>query len=440
MIAFVTTCKGRTQHLEQTLPANIRDNASYPDCRFVVLNYNSQDNLLPFVASHFPDEIASGRLVVYTYLDHPVFRMAHAKNLAHRLGMREGADILVNLDADNLTGRDFAQHVAEGFDGNSNVFLWARMIKEGENRTARGCNGRLAVSRDAFLRVGGYDERFETWSPDDKDFHLRLRRVGIESREIDRQYLGAILHTDKMRFREYPHAVNSYHEFPLEESGSAVVNKGNIGTGRVYRNFDFQTPIDIKPVPARIFGIGLHKTGTTSLHFAFRMLGISSSGHWHNAHWAKAIWLEITRCGWSYTLEKHYALSDLPIPILFRQLDRCYPGSKFILTIRQEEKWLRSVRNHWDPEKNRFRHQWDTDPFTHKIHKEVYGQKGFNPAVMLERYRRHNMEVTEYFRDRPGDLLVMDLDQGAGWPELCQFLDMPEPQGPYPHRYATYSI
>ena len=39
--------------------------------------------------------------------------MAHAKNMAHRLGIIEGADILCNLDADNFTGPGFASYIAE---------------------------------------------------------------------------------------------------------------------------------------------------------------------------------------------------------------------------------------------------------------------------------------------------------------------------------------
>jgi hypothetical protein len=145
----------------------------------------------------------------------------------------------------------------------------------------------------------------------------------------------------------------------------------------------------------------------------------------------------MTTQGWSPTLENCYALCDLPITILFRQLDTAYPGSKFILTVRDEYDWLRSVKNHWSHDTNQFRVAWDSDPFTHRIHKEVYGQKRFDESVMIQRYRGHNAEVLEYFRSRPKDLLVMDVDRGAGWQELCEFLDVPIPSTPYPRTYVT---
>jgi hypothetical protein len=49
---------------------------------------------------------------------------------------------------------------------------------------------------------------------------------------------------------------------------------------------------------------------------------------------------------------------------------------------------------------------------------------------MLNRYRRHNAEVKEFFRKNvPGKLLVHDAAAGDGWPKLCAFLDRPVPVG-----------
>lgn len=136
--------------------------------------------------------------------------------------------------------------------------------------------------------------------------------------------------------------------------------------------------------------------------------------------------------GKSITLERYYALCDLPIPMLYRELDAAYPGSKFILTVRSESDWLKSVEWLWDPARNP-RYDWNVQPFTHPIHQALYGRTDFDATTFLERYRRHNAEVKEYFRDRPGDLLVMDMDHpGAGWPELCGFLNKPIPIVPYP--------
>ncbi len=439
-VVFCTTCKGRAQHVEQTLPINLSDNSpcnGYGVSKFVILDYNSQDGLIEYL-KRFQRWIDEGRLVVYSYREDVPFRMAHAKNMAHRLGMLEGAEILVNLDADNYTGPGFGSYVAAEFKKHGdNAFLWAKMVK---GEMPRGINGRIAVTVSAFLKSGGYDEeQFNTWSPDDKDFNCRLRRLGYDGVEIDPRFLNAVRHNDKMRFREYPYVkCNDYEDArfaSVAHADTTIANYGKIGLGTVYRNFDFSNSVELKPLPTRIFGVGLHKTATTSLHDALSHLGFDSA-HWTSAHWAKSIWEEMVAAGRSKTLERHYALCDLPMPLLFRELDRAYPGSKFILTARDEGKWLESVRRHWSHEHNRFRAGWSRDPFTHRVHKLLYGQKGFDAELFLNRYRRHNDEVFRYFYDR-GDFLYMNPDNGDGWTELCRFLERPVPDVPYPHRYAS---
>jgi sulfotransferase family protein/glycosyl transferase family 7 (putative galactosyltransferase) len=428
-VFFCTTCKGRTSHIEQTLPANLHDN---PKARIVLVNYNSPDHLDDFIKKNHSCAVALGRLSVYRFTEPGPFRMAHAKNLAHRLAIEEGADILVNVDADNYAGEGFDEYAAaELADGKS--FLWAHM-KKGQMR--RGISGRIAVTKDAFLLAGGYDEVFHEWGPDDKDFNTRLRRLGFSAKEIDPRFLTAVNHNDKMRFREYPHLrkapVVEDHNLPGRE-GVRIANAGSFGLGVVYKNFGSE-PIELLPLPTRIFGIGLHKTATTSLHRAFLELGYASA-HWPSAHWAKAIWEETIAEGRSRTLEQSYALSDLPIPLLFKELDTAYPGSKFVLTIRDEDVWLESMRKHFS-DRNPFYSQWDTDPFTHQIHTALYGRRKFDEQVMLERYRRHNAEVKEYFKSRPRDLLVMNMSGGAGWYEICGFLRRAIPSAPYPKAFV----
>ena len=445
MIAFCTTCKSRAQHLRRTLPQNIADNETFAHLKFIVLDYGSPDDTLSYMRSEWSHLIDSGRVVVYSYRYEGPFHMAHAKNMAHRCGILEGADVLVNMDADNYTGNGFARYVADQFwqsrSMGTEIFLWANMIKSGPDKMPRGSSGRIAVTARTFINAGGYDEQFNTYAPDDKDFNARMLRMNYQPVEIPRQYLEVIPHGDKLRFKEYPHVtdISIYEEFQLVNgTTSRVVNHGNIGCGIVYKNFEFRRPIRIPPIPTRIFGIGLHKTATSSLHRALKILGYDSA-HWESGDWAKRVWMEMKSTGRSAAMERYYAISDLPVPILYEQLDRAYPNSKFILTVRDESKWLTSVRNHWDYDVNSFRWEWDVYPFSNQIHKAIYGQTWFDERVMLERYRRHNAEVREYFRGRRQDLLVMDHDKRnpSGWRDLCGFLGKPIPDVDYPVSYVT---
>src|SRR5580698_1960850 len=177
-IVFCTTCKGRVHHLARTLPRNMSDNAGYPGCRFVVLDYGDPGELPAYITRHHLGDIASGRLAFYSFPYTGAFRMAHAKNMAHRCGILEGADILVNMDADNYASPGFAAYIAEEFDkfGTELGFLWSN-AKSVIGRARQGLAGRTAVSRNLFWKLGGYDERYIAWAPEDEDFKARARRL-----------------------------------------------------------------------------------------------------------------------------------------------------------------------------------------------------------------------------------------------------------------------
>lgn len=431
-VAFATTCKGRLEHLSRTLPQNLASNADYRDCVFVVLDYGSTDALRRYVAQEHYHDLRSGRLVLYTFPTSGPFRMGHAKNLAHRCALREGAEILCSLDADNYTGPGFAAWLNEHFKwAGADSFLWSRMVP---GIFARGISGRIGLMSPTYLKAGGYDERFNEWSPDDRDLIARLERTGYASHEVPAQFLLGIRHGDGLRFNEYPHArpkdPDSY-SIPIDPDAPNVANCGYFGRGIVHRNLD-EDPIDLGPLPNRIFGIGMHKTATTSLARALTMLGLDCA-HWENAALARELWEQVSATGRSTRIDRHFAAADLPIPLLYRQLDTGYPHSKFILTVREEGEWLESVRKHYSTA-NPYRDTWDTDAFTRKVHSELYGRADFDAETMLAKYREHNGQVREYFKHRPHDLLVMDKPD---WHALAAFLGRPLPSLLYPHENGS---
>ncbi len=103
------------------------------------------------------------------------------------------------------------------------------------------------------------------------------------------------------------------------------------------------------------------------------------------------------------------AFQDNPWANLFREMDREVPGSRFVMTVRPEEEWLRSVVGHFGPRSTPMR-EW--------IYGPGLGSPRGNEALYVERYRRHNREVLEHFADRPDDLFVMDITEGDGWDSL----------------------
>jgi hypothetical protein len=261
-------------------------------------------------------------------------------------------------------------------------------------------------------------------------------------RYIENGFLHAINHSAEIRFKEYPHArvyENDNNVNIIKARTETVVNYGKWGCGEIHRNFSAKS-IDLEPIPTRVFGIGVQRTGTTSLHEAFKMLGLDSL-HWGTGE-APLIWYEMNALGRSKTLEQWYALCDFPIPLLYQKLDKAYPGSKFVLTIRNEADWIESVRKLWDYKTNPHRYLWEIYPVSHQLHTAFYGQKEFDAEVFVQRYRRHNAEVLQYFKDRPDDLLVIDMDVARGkLASLYRFLNRPVlPDGLYPRANRSNEV
>ncbi len=185
----------------------------------------------------------------------------------------------------------------------------------------------------------------------------------------------------------------------------------------------------------RLFGIGWHKSGTASLGRALSVLGMRHLvGYWGVAneltpHWVAGRYEEIFKVA-----EQFDSFEDSPWnhPGFYKELDRHFPGSKFILTVRDEERWFHSLQAMIDGWSDK---QRETNVGYHLFHNAVFGSGEIHGRKrhFMETYNRHNRDVMEYFKERPGDLLVMDLEQGDGWEKLCSFLDKPVPTSSFPH-------
>lgn len=185
------------------------------------------------------------------------------------------------------------------------------------------------------------------------------------------------------------------------------------------------------PIDGRkVFGVGLNKTGTTSLEAALNLLGIKTIHY----PFKQAIYDELT--GGNYRLsimETYQAAVDTSVAPFYPQLDREYPGSKFILTRRDPESWLRSIEAHWPVMRQWCRREPQFGRFTDFISAVVYGSIEFHRDRFLYAYQTHERNVLEYFRDRPDDLAILDVCSGDGWEPLCGFLGVEIPEVPFPH-------
>jgi len=180
----------------------------------------------------------------------------------------------------------------------------------------------------------------------------------------------------------------------------------------------------------KIFCIGMHKTATVSLATALEQLNIRTR-HGYKKHSdliKDAIYDEVDPLKY---LENRHGIHDAYADLYavrdhFVHLDQYYGDDcKFILTTREEDEWVGSVKRQIEKRPN--------SPFFHHWY--------YQNEMQWRLYKRmHEQAVHQYFFDTaqegdPSDILIMDITKGDGWKELCTFLgcDMPDPSKPFPH-------
>lgn len=161
----------------------------------------------------------------------------------------------------------------------------------------------------------------------------------------------------------------------------------------------------------KVFCIGFAKTGTTTLKKTLDMLGYRVAGYDQFRGLSKdGVTYEDLAAHGVATMEEFDACQDSPWSILYRELDRAFPGSKFIHVIRDRDAWIKSAVGDFSGHPNPMR-------------MVIYGSlvpEG-NEAGWLEAYDRHNREVTEYFANRGEDFLQLKLED-LDFETVCRFV------------------
>lgn len=137
----------------------------------------------------------------------------------------------------------------------------------------------------------------------------------------------------------------------------------------------------------KVFAVGFNKTGTTSLHYLFKSLGLRS---YHGLEWRS--------CN-NYELLSSYDCFSDGIPKDLAKLDSSFPGSKFILQVRELDNWVYSRLAHIERNKRlgRFKAgnpKWDNTEHAIKS--------------WIKKRNEHHKYVLSYFKNRKSDLLVIN--------------------------------
>jgi hypothetical protein len=203
----------------------------------------------------------------------------------------------------------------------------------------------------------------------------------------------------------------------------------------------------------KILGVGLSRTGTTSLTHALEILGFKC------IHYDRYRLTDILDGSNKNPDFRRYddvdAVIDVPSVFFYREILDAYPASKAILTIRDVSAWWKSIEYHLN---NRYPikqldpsllnciaqvfgiKRWvktleDRDRFMSLVRNWGYGSVTPHEFLYKKRYQDHNQHVqAEVPAHR---LLIMNITNGDGWDKLCLFLELPVPSVPFPYRNKT---
>lgn len=202
----------------------------------------------------------------------------------------------------------------------------------------------------------------------------------------------------------------------------------------------------------KYFCIGRNKTGTSSMKSAFEALGYTV-GNQRKAelitgrHYFEGSFRSIV----DYC-KSAQVFQDVPFsyPETYKHLDEAYPGSKFILTLRDDgEQWYRSITQFHAKKfgqggriptaEDLKSAQYVWPGFMYNIVR-VHGTTDEDPYqkdIMIDHYERYNREVLEYFKDRPDDLLVVNIAEKGAYQKFVEFLGVDSPFDDFPWENKT---
>ena len=186
----------------------------------------------------------------------------------------------------------------------------------------------------------------------------------------------------------------------------------------------------------KVFGVGFHKTGTTSLHIFLKLMG------YHGIHWPDRVKgvhyqkLCIPKLHDAKQIvdvllpvfSQYETFTDVPIPALYRELDNHFSGSRFILVERNNEDWWESMIKHWHLQKKEKR---ILDPYEYLQYN--YGETVPLSEItmdskkeVIQRYNNHIERVKDYFHGRLDTFLAISIADPDKAKKIAEFLQSSE--------------
>jgi hypothetical protein len=193
----------------------------------------------------------------------------------------------------------------------------------------------------------------------------------------------------------------------------------------------------------RVIGVGFGRTGTASLKEALERLGAGPCYHMRDVveqpgrarPWLAAA--EGHRPDWTDVFAGYGSTVDWPGAAFWRDLVSAYPDAKVVLTTRDPHRWYDSMAKTILPAWRRRREApAPADPerralgelMERVIARRVFAGRAEDPAHAIATYERHNADV----RAAVPAHRLLEFQVAQGWEPLCDFLDAPVPDEPFP--------
>lgn len=187
----------------------------------------------------------------------------------------------------------------------------------------------------------------------------------------------------------------------------------------------------------KIFGIGLSRTGTTSLNRSLEILGFKT------VHFPvdDVTYNELIHGQYNFSIMSHFDAYVDGIAPFYKQINEKFANAKFINTIRDEESWLKSMKKHMVYGSSFFFkgnfEKKAAECKTHRMmlfyHAATYGCVFFSDERLRFAYKNHIDQSRNYFKNN-NNYLELDVCAGDGWLKLCDFLNKKIPKCIFPHK------
>lgn len=204
----------------------------------------------------------------------------------------------------------------------------------------------------------------------------------------------------------------------------------------------------------KVFCIGMNKTGTTTMLKTFKKLNFRAAPqikqeqdigdiNSSNQH------LKIKKFCWKYNF-----FQDLPFSQgnFYQEIDQIFPKSKYILTVRDSEKWFESLcnfhlicfrnmglnfKNISEVKKEHIKKfNWIKEGYYYNYTKKFWISEFKNDQVIhdwnllynkdhyIYVYEKRNKEIQRYFQKKKEDLLIFNVNENKDILKILDFLNM----------------